>query len=82
MNQTRISSLIESFVNILIGYSVALISQILIFPLFGIDVPLRSNLYIGAWFTGISLVRSYIIRRWFDNKLHSASIAIAKISGN
>ena len=70
MQQTKIESFIESLVNILIGYGVALISQIIVFPIFGIDVPLTTNLWIGLWFTVISLVRSYIIRRWFNAGIH------------
>ena len=69
MQQTRLDSLIESLVNIVIGYGVALASQIIIFPFFGISVPLETNLWIGAWFTVISLVRSYVIRRWFNSKI-------------
>ncbi len=69
MQQTRLDSLIESLVNILIGYGVALASQIIIFPFFGINVPLETNLWIGAWFTVISLVRSYVIRRFFNSKI-------------
>ena len=78
MNQTRIESLLESGVNIFIGYFVALISQILVFPMFDINVPLSVNLWIGAWFTLISLVRSYVIRRWFNAGLHKAIVATAK----
>jgi hypothetical protein len=69
MKQTRIGSLIESFVNIAICYLVALLSQIVIFPLFEINVPIKTNLWIGAWFTLISLIRSYIIRRFFNYRL-------------
>lgn len=66
MNQSRFMSLVESFANIAVGYVVALLSQIAIFPMFGIHVTLGDNLAIGAWFTVISLVRSYILRRWFN----------------
>jgi hypothetical protein len=66
--QTRLQSLIESFINILIGYLVAVISQLLIFPLFNIHIPLKDNLLIWLYFTLISLARSYIIRRYFNNK--------------
>lgn len=66
MTQTRHRSAIESIVNIGIGYGVAILSQIAVFPIFGIYVPLKTNLWIGVWFTGISLVRSYAIRRWFN----------------
>ena len=78
MQQTKVESLVESFVNILIGYAVALISQIVVFPLFGIFVSLTTNLWIGAWFTVISLVRSYIIRRWFNAGIHKTVISIAR----
>lgn len=67
MGQSKRGSLIESATNILVGFGVALLSQIIVFPLVGIHgVPLSTNLEIGAYFTAISLVRSYIIRRWFN----------------
>lgn len=70
MEQSKLGSLIESVVNILIGFGVALLSQIVVFPLVGIyGVPLSTNLEIGAYFTLISLVRSYVIRRWFNARL-------------
>lgn len=68
MRQKRIHSFIESLANIAIGYSVAIASQILIFPMFDIHIPLSSNFKIGAWFTGVSIIRSYIIRRWFTKR--------------
>ena len=64
--QSRIQSAIESVANVVVGYAVAIVSQIAVFPWFGIDIPLSSNLAIGAWFTVISLVRSYVLRRWFN----------------
>lgn len=78
MEQTKLGSLIESLMNIAIGYGVALLSQIVIFPLFGIHVSISTNLWIGAWFTVISLVRSYVIRRWFNARLHDAAQAMAR----
>ena len=79
MNQTKFSSLIESLLNILIGYFVALASQLMIFPLFDINVSLTTNLWIGLWFTAVSLIRSYIIRRWFNASIHLLSLNISKI---
>ena len=71
--QTRWQSFFESSINVAIGYGVALLSQILVFPLFGIHIPLASNLAIGigAIFTVISIARSYAVRRVF-NKLHNS----------
>ena len=65
--QTKRHSLIESLVNISIGYLTALFSQFLIFPLFDINIPIQDNLLIGLYFTIISLIRSYLVRRYFNN---------------
>lgn len=66
--QSRKRSITESIVNVLIGCGVAIGSQYLIFPMFGIhDVSLGEHLGITAWFTVISLARSYTIRRWFTH---------------
>lgn len=69
MSQSRTGSVIEAVANVAIGYLIAVGSQLVIFPLFGIHVPLTDNLLIGAWFTVISLVRSFVLRRVF-NRLH------------
>jgi len=64
--QTKFHSLLESIVNVLIGYGVAVASQALIFPLFGIHIPLSDNLLLGLFFTIVSIVRSYVLRRIFN----------------
>jgi uncharacterized membrane protein (DUF485 family) len=66
--QSKTHSLIESISNVVIGYFVALLSQIIIFPVFGIKVTLKENIYIGLWFTVVSIVRSYILRRIFTRR--------------
>ena len=67
MKQSKRQSLLESLINILIGYFTAIGSQMLVFPLFDIIIPLTDNLLIGLYFTAISLIRSYIIRRVFNS---------------
>jgi len=69
MMQSRYQSLIESLTNTTIGYIVAVVSQLIIFPQFGINIPLGDNLLIGAYFTVVSLVRSYLVRRYFNRKV-------------
>jgi uncharacterized membrane protein (DUF485 family) len=66
--QTKTHSLIESITNVVVGYFVALLSQIAIFPLFGIHVTVRENVLIGLFFTVISIIRSYILRRIFTKR--------------
>jgi len=72
--QTRTDSLIEAAVNIAIGYVIAIASQVVIFPVCGVEASLRQNLAIGAGFTAVSLVRQYVIRRWF-NRRHFVDVA-------
>ena len=68
MSQNKTGSMLEAVANVAVGYSVAVTSQILVFPLVGIiGVEFHTNLLIGAIFTVISLVRSYILRRWFNS---------------
>lgn len=64
--QTRKASLAESLLNVAIGYGVALASQIIVFPWFGIRVSLADNIAIGLIFTVISIGRSYAVRRMFE----------------
>jgi len=68
MGQTRRGSLLESLVNILVGYSINFTANLLIFPLFGWNISARENLTLGVIYTGISLVRSYGLRRLFNHK--------------
>jgi len=70
--QSRLGSFLESLANVVLGYGIAVGAQILIFPLFGVVIPLSSNLAIGIIFTLVSLVRSYLLRRLF-NLLHRTS---------
>lgn len=63
-------SALESVANIAVGYGVAVCTQLVVFPMFGLAVDLASNLAIGGIFTVVSLVRSYCLRRLF-NRIHS-----------
>ncbi len=66
MKQSRAMSLVESLANVAIGYGVAVVTQILIFPIFGLHTTLAQNLMMGAIFTVVSIARSYVLRRLFE----------------
>lgn len=68
MTQSKLESFIEVTINTFIGFVVAIISQLIIFPFFDIHIHFSENLWIGLWFTLISIIRSYIVRRWFNSK--------------
>ena len=60
-------SFVEAIANVVVGYCVAVLVQIAIFPLFGISVSVEQNLAIGLVFTAVSIVRSYLLRRTFES---------------
>jgi hypothetical protein len=65
--QSRCMSMIEVATNITIGLVVSFISQIAIFKLYDIHISVTQNVEITIWFTVISIIRSYLIRRWFNS---------------
>jgi hypothetical protein len=66
--QTKRESAFEAVTNVLIGWSIGVLSNYLVLPLFGYTVGVGESMGIAASFSVISLVRSYIIRRWFNSK--------------
>lgn len=78
MQQTRLGSLIEAFINVLIGFWINFVANLVVLPLFGFHVSISDNFMIGFIYTGISIARSYAIRRWFNQYIHRASLEIAK----
>jgi hypothetical protein len=61
-------SLIEAIANVAVGFALAVTAQIVVFPWFGLHASLGENLTIGALFTGMSLLRSYALRRLFERR--------------
>ena len=59
-------SLVESVANIAIGWMVNFIANLIVLPAFGFAVTVHDAIGIGLVFTGISLVRSYALRRLFN----------------
>ena len=66
MKQSRAMSLIEAAANVAVGYGVAVVTQILIFPIFGLHATLAQNLKMGGVFTVVSIARSFALRRVFE----------------
>jgi hypothetical protein len=66
MKQSRFMSLVEATTNVVVGYLLAIATQIVVFPWFGIDAGLSDHLTIGLAFVGVSLARGYLLRRLFE----------------
>lgn len=60
--------------NVVIGYGIALVAQIIVFEWFRVDVTLGQDIVMGLIFTVVSLVRSYTLRRVF-NLIHEKAYA-------
>lgn len=69
--QSRLMSLAEALANIAVGYGIAVLTQIAVFPLFGLHASFGDNLVIGGIFTCISLIRGYALRRLFNSHVLS-----------
>ena len=66
MKQSRLMSFVEAVATVAVGYGVAVVTQILIFPVFGLHTTLAQNLSMGGIFTGVSIIRSFLLRRAFE----------------
>ena len=66
MMQSRLMSLVEALANVAVGYGVAVITQLAVFPLFGLDATLAENMMMGGVFTVVSIARSFALRRAFE----------------
>lgn len=71
MTQTRLGSFIEAWVNVLIGFGINFCANLVILSAFGFHITIAQNFYIGGLFTIVSVARSYIVRRWFNARLHA-----------
>ena len=79
MGQSHRMSVVESLTNVIVGYTVALLGQLIVYPIMDIPVTIKQNLVIGAIFLTIGLARSYLLRRFF-NWLHTESDRLDRLS--
>lgn len=77
VEQSRRGSLYEAVINIVVGFSINYFANLLIFPLFGFDISAKANFLLGCIYTVISLVRSYVIRRYFNAHLKALALRMA-----
>ncbi len=66
MPQSRRMSLVEAAANMVIGYGIAVATQVVVFPIFGIHITLADDLRIGLVLAVVSILRSYALRRLFE----------------
>jgi len=67
--QSKSHSILEAWTNVFVGYGLSLLTQLIVFPLYGMSISIGGNIQIGAIFTVVSLCRGYTLRRLF-NRFH------------
>jgi len=74
VRQSRRMSLVEAVANVVVGYGIAVLAQVVVFPWFGLHATLAENMTMGALFTVVSILRSYSLRRLFDLLTNRSSV--------
>jgi len=64
--QSKKYSIIESVANTVIGLVTSFIIQLIIYPLLDIPVSINQNIIITLVFFTVSVLRGYLIRRYFN----------------
>ena len=64
--QSPLMSFVEALANVCVGYAAAVLTQLIVFPWFGLPARLDDALAIGLIFTLVSIVRSFALRRAFE----------------
>lgn len=65
VSQSRRSSAVEAIISVSTGFAVSLAASPIVYPLFGHAFTLTQNIGITLVFTVLSLLRSYLVRRFF-----------------
>lgn len=68
MKQTKKQSFLESLTNTGIGFIISLAATFVIFPLVGYQTTVSKNIIVTLFFTVVSILRGYIIRRYFNKR--------------
>lgn len=78
MKQSRLGSLIETCINTLIGFGVAYIAWPIAAVIWGIPYTHSQHFGVVLFFTVISVLRGYLIRRYANHVIHNASGRLAE----
>ncbi len=66
LGQGKKGSLVESVVQVLTGWGVAIITQLIVYPLMGIAVSIMQNINLSLIFIAVGFVKQYYVRRLFE----------------
>ena len=75
---SKTKSLVETFLDIFLGFLMFLPVNYFVLPLFAeqiADHSLLTAIQVGVIFSTISLIRKFVLRRWFERMRNCGSIA-------
>ena len=64
--QGKKGSLVESIIQVLSGWGVAIITQLIVYPLMGIEVSIVQNINLSLIFIVVGFIKQYYVRRLFE----------------
>lgn len=64
--QSKKGSIAEVITSTCVGFIISYISSQVILPKFGYMITYKDTFYVTLWFTAISIIRSYTMRRLFN----------------
>ncbi len=66
MSQSKKGSMIEAVIGSVIAFTISMLAQAVIYPLYGVYFTFLENFSLTMIFTVISIIRSYFVRRMFN----------------
>lgn len=79
--QSKKLSLIESIINVISSFVIGVITQILVFPFYGLEISVMANISLTLIFSLTSFIRSYIVRRIFNRLAEKNRLEAAETAG-
>lgn len=66
--QSKKESFIETLTSVFVGWLIGVILNMLVLPLFDYNITVVDSLWVSLIFTVVSVIRGYVIRRFFNSK--------------
>ena len=66
--QSKKDSSIETLTSVFVGWLIGVILNMLVLPLFDYNITVIDSLWVSLIFTVVSVIRGYVIRRFFNSK--------------
>lgn len=77
--QTRLESLIEALINVVIGFCIQFTASAILLPLIGVPITAGQNFLLGIGMTVVSVARQYVIRRWAQEHLRNTKVYLVSL---